>query len=82
MTVIELDGYKYHSTPEQLENDARMQKYIEDCGYTVIRFSGKEVYHYPVPDLLSFCIAHRLNFNQMCKLMEKRIPAYQGWKRG
>ncbi|OAN61062.1 hypothetical protein A8B79_06205 [Balneola sp. EhC07] len=41
--IIELDGHKYHSTPEQLEKDAIRQRYLTRAGYTVIRFTGREI---------------------------------------
>lgn len=45
--IIELDGYAYHSTPEQLEKDAIRQRYLSRAGYTVIRFTGREVNRNP-----------------------------------
>lgn len=47
-TLIEIDGAAYHSSPEQLERDQRRQAYLEDAGWCVIRYSGREVYHAPV----------------------------------
>ncbi|MBL4837287.1 MAG: DUF559 domain-containing protein [Kordiimonadaceae bacterium] len=41
--VIELDGHAYHSTPEQLEKDAIRQRYLTRAGYSVIRFTGREI---------------------------------------
>lgn len=41
--IIELDGHEYHSTPEQLEKDAIRQRYLTRAGYTVIRFTGREI---------------------------------------
>ena len=41
--IIELDGHEYHSTPEQLENDAIRQRYLTRAGYSVIRFTGREI---------------------------------------
>ena len=41
--IIELDGHAYHSSPEQLEKDAIRQRYLSRAGYTVIRFTGREV---------------------------------------
>ncbi len=46
--VIEIDGAAYHSSPDQRARDAYRQEYIESQGWVVIRFSGTEVYHYPV----------------------------------
>ena len=41
--IIELDGHAYHSSPEQLEKDAIRQRYLTRAGYTVIRFTGREI---------------------------------------
>ena len=46
--VIEIDGQAYHSSPEQQERDCYRQRYLEADGWTVIRFTAKEVYHWPV----------------------------------
>jgi very-short-patch-repair endonuclease len=45
--IIELDGYDYHSTKEQLEKDAIRQRYLSRAGYTVIRFTGGEINRNP-----------------------------------
>ena len=41
--IIELDGHQYHSSPEQLESDAIRQRYLTRAGYSVIRFTGREI---------------------------------------
>lgn len=41
--IIELDGHEHHSTKEQLEKDAIRQRYLTRAGYSVIRFTGREV---------------------------------------
>lgn len=45
--IIELDGHAYHSTPEQLEKDAIRQRYLTRAGYTVIRFTSREINRSP-----------------------------------
>jgi len=55
-TVIEIDGKYFHTSPEQQNRDQKRQQYIEKQGYTVIRFTGYEVYHYPFK-----CAARALN---------------------
>ncbi|AVF65941.1 endonuclease domain-containing protein [Vibrio alginolyticus] len=45
--IIELDGHDYHSSKEQLEKDAIRQRYLSRAGYTVIRFTGREVVRNP-----------------------------------
>ncbi|RON57994.1 hypothetical protein BK665_02625 [Pseudomonas frederiksbergensis] len=41
--IIELDGHSSHSTRDQLEKDAVRQRYLSRAGYTVIRFTGREI---------------------------------------
>ncbi|WP_048767576.1 endonuclease domain-containing protein [Oligella urethralis] len=45
--IVELDGHAYHSTKEQLEKDAIRQRYLSRAGYTVIRFTGREINRNP-----------------------------------
>ena len=42
--VVECDGFDYHSTKKQQAYDNQRQRDIENAGYIVIRFSGKEIY--------------------------------------
>ncbi|HWU91044.1 MAG TPA: DUF559 domain-containing protein [Kofleriaceae bacterium] len=42
--IVELDGHAFHSTKEQLEKDAKRQRYLTRAGYAVIRFTGREVF--------------------------------------
>lgn len=42
--VVECDGYDYHSSKKQQAYDNQRQRDIENAGYTVIRFSGKEIF--------------------------------------
>jgi hypothetical protein len=42
--AIEIDGREFHSTADQLTKDARRQREIQSLGWTVIRFSGSEIY--------------------------------------
>ncbi|GCE26342.1 hypothetical protein KDA_18260 [Dictyobacter alpinus] len=46
--IIEIDGAAYHSTPEQIQRDQYRQQRLEDWGWTVIRFTGSQVYRDPV----------------------------------
>lgn len=45
--IIELDGHEYHSSRDQLEKDAIRQRYLTRAGYTVIRFTGREINRNP-----------------------------------
>lgn len=42
-TAIELDGFKGHSTPEDIEKDRVRQRWIEGQGWRFIRFGGREI---------------------------------------
>lgn len=46
--VIECDGFDYHSSKKQQAYDNQRQRDLENDGYTIIRFSGKEIYEDPV----------------------------------
>lgn len=46
--VIECDGYEYHSSSKQMARDNQRQRDLENAGYTIIRFSGSEIYNDPV----------------------------------
>jgi very-short-patch-repair endonuclease len=46
--IVEIDGYLYHRvTRDQLINDYRRDRYFGARGYTVMRFSGFEVWDNP-----------------------------------
>ncbi len=42
-TVIELDGFASHSSTEDIANDRKRQRWLEEQGWYVIRFGGKEI---------------------------------------
>lgn len=46
-TVVEVDGRDYHTTYDQTEHDLIRQGWLEEHGYTVLRFSGSYIYHHP-----------------------------------
>lgn len=47
-TVVELDGHEWHErTPEQAERDHKRDRQLIAEGYTVLRFSGREVIRDP-----------------------------------
>lgn len=43
--IIEIDG-KYHQEVEQVKKDAQRTQYLEQKGYTVIRFTNEEVFNH------------------------------------
>lgn len=46
--VIECDGYEFHQkTKQQVENDNKRQRDLQQAGFEVIRFSGTEIYNKP-----------------------------------
>lgn len=46
--IIECDGYQYHSSSKQMGIDNQRQRDLENEGYTIIRFSGSEIYNDPI----------------------------------
>jgi len=44
--AIEIDGSKFHRTTEQLNNDYKRERFLLLQGYTVIRFTGSEVFNH------------------------------------
>lgn len=42
--IVECDGFDYHSSKKQQAYDNQRQRDLENAGYKVIRFSGKEIY--------------------------------------
>lgn len=45
--LIEIDGHDYHKTREQRSRDAKRDRELHAMGYTVLRFTGSEVYNDP-----------------------------------
>ncbi|MGH2496552.1 MAG: endonuclease domain-containing protein [Ktedonobacteraceae bacterium] len=43
MTIIELDGFRAHSSTDSIAHDRRRQREIEALGWHFIRFGGKEI---------------------------------------
>jgi very-short-patch-repair endonuclease len=44
-TVIEIDGAYHALSKDQMLHDLRRQYYLAEQGWTVLRFTGKQVYH-------------------------------------
>jgi very-short-patch-repair endonuclease len=42
--AIEVDGHEYHSSREQRTHDAQRERLLQKLGWTVIRFTGSEIY--------------------------------------
>jgi len=42
--VVEVDGHEFHHTKEQREKDAQRERFFQSNGWTVVRFTGTEVY--------------------------------------
>ncbi|MGQ0685785.1 endonuclease domain-containing protein [Bradyrhizobium sp.] len=45
--IVECDGKDFHSTPEQLQNDARKNKLARSKGIALLRFTGSEIHRTP-----------------------------------
>lgn len=46
--IIELDGYDYHSSKQQISYDYERENKLKICGYDVMRFTGSQVYNHPM----------------------------------
>lgn len=44
MLGVEVDGHDYHSSPDQKQHDAIRDRYFAKMGYTVLRYTGREVH--------------------------------------
>lgn len=42
--IVEIDGEKYHSSPEQREKDRKRDSILMKKGYAVLRFAGHRIY--------------------------------------
>lgn len=45
--VIECDGAEFHSTDEQRQRDQKRDKFLNNKGWTVKRFTGSKIYNEP-----------------------------------
>jgi very-short-patch-repair endonuclease len=51
--VIELDGHDFHEkTKEQVRKDKERERDMTKAGYTILRYSGSEVYANPIASAL------------------------------
>ncbi len=41
--VLEVDGLAYHTTPERFERDRRRQNRLVAAGWTVLRFTWRDI---------------------------------------
>jgi very-short-patch-repair endonuclease len=48
VAVVECDGRDFHSTPEQLENDARKDELARQHGFSMFRRTGSDIAANPV----------------------------------
>lgn len=44
--AIEIDGSKYHTTTEQLNNDYKRERFLLLDDWVIVRFTGSEVYNH------------------------------------
>ncbi len=47
MKIVEVDGFDFHSSPEQQEHDLERQNTLLDLGYEIRRFSARDVRRNP-----------------------------------
>ena len=43
--VVEIDGYRGHRTPGQIERDRRRELHLRAAGYAVLRYTEDQLYH-------------------------------------
>lgn len=55
--VIECDGYDYHSSKQQRNNDTERENNLKLIGYSVIRFTGSQIYKDPY-----LCVIQTIKF--------------------
>jgi len=46
--VIELDGHEFHKTKAQRTNDYERENDLKELGYSVVRFTGNQIYNEPL----------------------------------
>lgn len=51
LIAIECDGKAYHSTPKQKAQDKRKDRFLQESGWTVLRFSGSKI-HRDLPGVI------------------------------
>lgn len=49
---IECDGHEFHKTKEQRENDNKRMRLLIKYGWTVIRYTGTEIYKFSDQDVI------------------------------
>lgn len=47
LCLVECDGKEFHSTPEQLKNDAAKDRFAASVGVAIFRFTGQDIYRDP-----------------------------------
>lgn len=70
LLAIELDGYKYHSSPKQREHDKRRDAYMTRQGWTVMRFTYRDIKN-RMPSVLQKIEGYTYRLDQK-KLAESR----------
>lgn len=61
MKIVEVDGYRFHSTPDQRDHDLERQNALLDLGYEIRRFSAREVRRNPetvIAEIVRFVSDH------------------------
>ena len=45
--IVECDGFEFHSSKEQMNNDYKRENNLKSMGYNVIRFTGSQIFKEP-----------------------------------
>lgn len=72
--AIELDGHDTHSSVEDRISDGRRQRYLQRLGWTVLRFTGREI-HLDV----DACVAEVMDFVQALGMPAPSYAIYIDW---
>ena len=72
--IVELDGAENHSSAEDRTNDAQRQRYLQKLGWTVLRFTGREI-HRDAPA----CVAEVIDFVRGLKVPAPDYAVYIDW---
>lgn len=65
-TAIELDGFATHSSTKDIASDRKRQRWIEDQGWYVLRFGGKEIH-----EDVNKCVA------EAYKVLQRRLNVWR-----
>ncbi len=72
--IIELDGAENHSSPEDRTRDVQRQRYLQKLGWTVLRFTGREIH-----GDAAACVAEVIEFIEGLDIPAPDYAVYIDW---